>query len=384
MKRISRSPLFLSAALAAAALSACGGGAAVGPSPIGGGSGSSAAPSPTASAGGAGAKPTPSATPSSGAGSGASPTPTPTPTSAATDSASTKIYVVNHTKNGTTQIPSITVYPATASGNVAPAQTISGSNTGLAEPQFIAIDGSGDIWVTNQGSSGTTGSIEEFAPTATGNVAPLATITGLNTPEGIFIDTAGDIYVDTINTINEYAPGTSGANPTPMKQIGAPANAQTNSSALAGPYGLRVDASGNIYVAQEEAIYVFGASQTGNVAPMQDVAGQAALFASDLDVALDSSGNIYCSNFDGAAGTYTINEYASTATGDTAPSNTFTSTDFDEPIGITFDKAQNIYIANYGNNSVDILTGGSTGAVTPTVISGSATGLQSPYGIAVH
>ncbi len=373
--------LGLATATLLSALTACGGGALEGPAPGSATGAVTQSPSPLAS--GATPMPTPTGTPSHSA----TPTPSPTPTATmvATGSAGTKIYVANHTKNGTTQIPSVTVYAASASGNVAPLQTISGSNTGLAVPQFIAVDASGNIWVTDQGSANNTGSIREFAPNATGNVAPLATITGLNTPEGIFIDSAGDIYVATVNAINEYAPGTTGANPTPINAIGAPANAQTNNSELAGPYGLRVDTAGNIYVAQEEAIDVFAKGATGNVAPSQSIAGQAPLFASDLDVALDSSGNIYCTNFDGAAGTYTINEYAPTATGNTAPSSTITSVDFDEPIGMTFDSAGNMYVANYGNSSIDILAGGgATGAANPTVISGSSTGLLSPYGIAVH
>ena len=355
------------------------------PSPVASGAtlAPGATPSPTPSPTAVGA--TPKATATASSAPGASPTPTATPTSIPTVSASTKIYVANHTKNGTTQIPSVTVYPATASGNAAPLQTISGANTGLAVPQFIAVDASGNIWVTDQGvGSATSGSVFEFAPNATGNVAPISSITGLNTPEGIFVDTSGDIYVATVNAISEYAPGTSGANPTPMNFIGAAANAKTNNTALAGPYGLRVDSAGDIYVAQEEAIYVFKAGSTGNVAPTQVIEGQAALFASDLDVALDSSGNIYCTNFDGLAGTSTLNEYAPTATGNTAPTGTSTTVDFNEPIGLAFDTAGNLYVANYGNSSIDVLAGGTSGAATATVISGVSTGLLSPFGIAVH
>jgi streptogramin lyase len=271
------------------------------------------------------------------------------------------------------------VYLATATGNVAPVQTIQGASTGLDVPQFISIDSGGDIWVTNEGTN-TDGSVEEFAPNADNNASPIATITGLNTPEGIFIDSAGDIYIDTVNTINEYAPGTTGNAPTPMKQIGAPANAMTNNSGIAGPYGLRVNATGSIFVALSEAIDVFGPTQSGNVAPSQDISGMAALTASDLDVALDASGNIYCTNFN----MNTINEYAPTATGNTAPSSTVTSTNLNEPIGLAFDSSGIMYVANYGNNSILVLPAGSAGAAVGTVISGAATGLTSPYGIAVH
>jgi len=69
------------------------------------------------------------------------------------------------------------VYPPGASGNVAPARTISGINTGLNSPAGIALDSAGNLYVTNNSGN----SITVFAPGATGNVAPARTISGGST-----------------------------------------------------------------------------------------------------------------------------------------------------------------------------------------------------------
>src|SRR5439155_7390472 len=87
-------------------------------------------------------------------------------------------------------VSSITVYAAGASGNVTPAATIAGGNTGLGSPAGIALDGAGNIYVANSG-----GSITVYAAGANGNATPTATIaggnTGLNSPTLIAVVPSG-------------------------------------------------------------------------------------------------------------------------------------------------------------------------------------------------
>jgi hypothetical protein len=87
-------------------------------------------------------------------------------------------------------VNSVTVYTPGASGNALPTEDITGSNTDFQLPDDLAVDTSGDIFVTD--SEATVGpAVLEFASGATGNVAPTATITGSNTgltvPEGVAI-----------------------------------------------------------------------------------------------------------------------------------------------------------------------------------------------------
>jgi len=60
------------------------------------------------------------------------------------------------------------VFAANASGNAAPLRTISGSATGLNVPSGIALDVSGNMYVANANGN----SVTEYAAAAAGNVAP--------------------------------------------------------------------------------------------------------------------------------------------------------------------------------------------------------------------
>src|SRR5204863_2772379 len=80
--------------------------------------------------------------------------------------------------------------------NATPTATIAGGNTGLNHlPEGIALDGAGNIYVTNFFAN----SITVYAAGASGNATPTATIaggnTGLNGPKGIALDGAGKMYV---------------------------------------------------------------------------------------------------------------------------------------------------------------------------------------------
>ncbi len=131
-----------------------------------------------------------------------------------------KIYVADDTG-------SILVFPADPSGtlNEAPLATITGSYTRLGSPRGIAVDARGTIYVLNSYYVLFSESINVYAanPSGTLNEAPLATITGTNTglqqpndwvnrSSSIAVDASGNIYVlETIRgDIIVYAANPSG------------------------------------------------------------------------------------------------------------------------------------------------------------------------------
>jgi tripartite motif-containing protein 71 len=135
---------------------------------------------------------------------------------------------------------SITIYPAGSSGNIAPIAVISGANTGLAFPSGIALDGNGNIYVSNKAND----SITIYAAGSNGNVAPMATIsgsnTGLDTPSAIALDSTGIIYVTNEggfegdgDSVTVYSAGSNG-NVSPGLTIAGPA------TQLARPQGIAV------------------------------------------------------------------------------------------------------------------------------------------------
>jgi hypothetical protein len=121
-----------------------------------------------------------------------------TPSSVVKDP-SGKIYVANE-YGGTTGNGSITIYAAGSTGQVLPVATISGVNTGLTEPVGIALDSAGNIYVSNLfGGPSLNGSITEYAAGSNGDAAPIAIITSttfaISEPQGIALDPADSIYV---------------------------------------------------------------------------------------------------------------------------------------------------------------------------------------------
>ena len=86
----------------------------------------------------------------------------------------------------------VTAYPAASNGDVSP---LAPAPTGLAEPEFVAIDANGNIYATNPCNN----TITIYAKGSNGDAAPIAIIggsnTGLNFPKGIALDSSGKIYV---------------------------------------------------------------------------------------------------------------------------------------------------------------------------------------------
>ena len=146
--------------------------------------------------------------------------------SAVAKDAQGNIYVANE-YGGTTGNGSIAIYPPGSTGQMLPTATISGVDTGLTGPVGIALDSTGNIYVTNYfGGPALNGSITEYAPGDRGDVTPIATITStgyaVSTPHGIALDSAGDIYVANFTgnngSISVFAPGSNG-NATPIASI---------------------------------------------------------------------------------------------------------------------------------------------------------------------
>jgi hypothetical protein len=141
------------------------------------------------------------------------------------------LYVANSTT------ATIDIFP---SGSGTMQAQIGGSNTGLIAPATVAVDASFNVYVFDA----KTDAISEFAAGATGNVAPIRTISGSNTglsngggfEFGIAVSkTSGDIFVSNpvSNAILGFAATASG-NVAPIQTIAGSA------TQLSAPIGLAV------------------------------------------------------------------------------------------------------------------------------------------------
>src|SRR2546422_457511 len=125
-----------------------------------------------------------------------------------------------------------------------------------------------------------------------------------NAPFGAAVDSAGNVYVaDTFNhTIRKETPGGGGT--TLAGNAGQPGSADGtgNAARFRAPSGLAVESAGNIYVADSANSTIRKVTPGGVVTTLAGSAGQqgstdgtgtAARFSQPYGVAVDSTGNIY-------------------------------------------------------------------------------------------
>ena len=194
----------------------------------------------------------------------------------------------------------------------------------LSTPEGMAIDGSGNIYVTNYGNN--TISKYNSAGTYQGAFGTGAT---LNRPAGIVFDASGNAYV-----VNR---ATTGAG-TVFKYNSAGTYQSTIITGLSRAYGIAIDASGNLYIADENAGKIYKYANTGG-APLLTINDANAPWG----VAVDGSGNIYAINNN----TGTVSKYNSAGT---FVSNLITG--FNNPFAISIDPSGNIYVGDSGTGAV--------------------------------
>jgi len=248
--------------------------------------------------------------------------------------------------------------------------------------------------------------VTAYPADSSGDVAPIVLATNMGNPSGFARDASGRIYVTnaTNGTVTVYAANADGNVP-PIAVIGGP-NTQ-----LTFPTGIALDASGKIYVlsivGNETSIAVYPPlrTRTGilDEAPVAVVAGSNTLLENPAALALDSRGNIYVANGSGGPvvphepydeGMLTV--YPSGSNGNVAPVTTISgaATGLAAPAGIALDADGNIYVANtltantIGNRtfypSITVYPAGSRDNAPPiAILSGHKTGLGYPTCIAV-
>ena len=299
---------------------------------------------------------------------------------------------------------SVFVYPAGSKGNAVPSSaTISTTmTTGLGWPQGIALDSTGKIYVADDGPGASgPGSVFVYPAGSKANAAPTATISGTNTglsyPQGIALDSTGKIYVADEGAVSVfvYSAGSNG-NVAPTTTISG------SNTELDTPEGIVVDSSLNIYVADDgdgscdgtESVYVYPVGSNGNAGPSATISGGNTGLCYPYGIALDSSGNIYVAD-EGAASVFVYPPLASLPSQPNYPNVTpiatisGNQTGLSGPYGIALDSNRNIYVADFSANSVFTYPalGSSTGLLNepPTAtISGPLTELGEPQFIAVQ
>ena len=281
-------------------------------------------------------------------------------------------------------------------------------------PNNVAVDSAGNVYVADTANN----LIRKITPT--GVVTTLAGLSGSHgsadgngsnarfwAPFGIAVDSPGNVYVaDTANnTIREITPNgmvstLAGFAGHPGSKDGIGADAR-----FRNPWSVAVDGVGNVFVADMSNDTIRKITPAGEVTTLAGQAGMTgsvdgfggdARFNDPFALAVDNAGNVYVSDSannairkitpSGAVVTLAgLAGYAGNADGNNNDAR------FWNPQGLAVDGAENIYVADTGNNIIRKIT--PTGVVTTllklagadnnTDKAGGSTQFNSPGGVAL-
>lgn len=296
--------------------------------------------------------------------------------------------------------------------------TIAGNNTNtfagdggsptsasLFQPWGVAVDSSGNIYVSEYGDSrvrkvvtGSGGKISTIAGNGTfgfGGDGAAATSAQLDYPRGLCVDASGNVYVadwgnNRIRKISGSNIGTAAGNGvlSYAGDGGVATAAQFNA-----PSAVAVDPAGNIYVADTANNAVRQITSKGTVSTFAGTgaagfsgdgsAANKAQLNAPQGVAVDSAGNVYIAD----TGNYRVrvvgtNGNISTFAGNGSPGyagdgGAATSATFYLPTAVATDKSNNVYVADYQVGVVRKIS--ASGTIT-TVAGNGSTGYSGDGG----
>jgi hypothetical protein len=266
-------------------------------------------------------------------------------------------------------------------------QNGTGTSAHFGFPTGVAVDGSGNLYVVDQGfhtirkvtAGGTTttlaGNAGSFGAPGNGNGSAVRFFS----PFGVAVDGAGNVYVgdQTNAAIRKISPSGSVMTLAGMAGVHGSSDGTGTSAKFSLPTGVAVDGSGNVYVADTNNHTIRKVSAAGVVTTYAGRAGEAehidgsltnARFRLPRGVAVDSGGNVFVAD----TGNHVIRKISpsgvvSTLAGGTVwnygnDDGTGRLARFMEPQGVAVDGSGNVFVADSGNGSIRRVT--ASGVVT--------------------
>ncbi len=249
-----------------------------------------------------------------------------------------------------------------------------------------------------------------YGYTGDGGKADTAT---LHNPYGVVTDGSGNIYFtdNTVNVIRKITKATGIITTIAGNGLNGFVDGTGTSASFDGPQGIAIDAAGNLYVADgvnqrirkiavgtNVVSTIAGTGTAGYTGNNSTASGAELNYPSG--VALDAAGNIYIADNANnvirkiAASNGIITTVVGTgASGFSGDGSNATAAVLAAPTNITFDKAGNMYIVDYGNqrirkvavstNIISTIAGTGVAGYTGNGIFATASQLYNPYGVAV-
>jgi streptogramin lyase len=278
---------------------------------------------------------------------------------------SDNVWITNYASSSSGGSSSLMVFSPTG-------QLLSGEGgygSGIAGPYLVVIDKSGNAWVLNNNSGDY--SINEFSSNGT---AGSVLTSELDQPESFAFDKSGDFWVTNYEGGVSPAQGTI----TELNSSGSPIASGITGGGVFGPIGIAVGANGDIW-AGNEYNGITELSSTGS-----PISGSSGYFGSgagyeDNQIAIDPSGDVWAVAFDSEV-VSRLSSSGSILDGYSAADNAF-------PTDIAIDGAGNVFVTNYysgGGASVSEWSS-SNGNVTGSLEGGGfySPGMDEPWSLAV-
>ena len=303
--------------------------------------------------------------------------------------------------NGSNLVSTATASYQTTGTTVAGTGSAGSLATQLNAATGVFIDASGYVYVADNGNH----RVQKFPPNSTSATSGV-TVAGqsvpafgtdaahLTNPYGVFVDASGNVYVSDYgnNRVQKWAPGATSGVTVAGQSIPASGSDATH---LKQPKSVYVDASGNVYVADygnnRVQKWAVGASFGTTVAGNGTNGSTLTQLSSPIGVWVDVSGSIYV----GDAGNNRVQKWASGASsGSTVAGGNSSGAGLNKlntPSGIWIDATGNLYVADYAYNRIQKFPAGSTSSTNAVTVAGTSgtTGandamhLNSPTGVAV-
>jgi sugar lactone lactonase YvrE len=254
--------------------------------------------------------------------------------------ASGNIWITNQSINSVSEWSGLgAAYSPNTSGSTSGGFTAGG----IYAPTAIAIDPSGYIWIVN--GNGTLTKLDSVGTTVTGSTFSGG---GLSTTgAGIAIDGSGNIWV------------TSGGSPGSVAKFNSRGIAQSPStgytSGIDDPSAIAIDASGNVWVYDQKTL---GGNLNSALAELNNANGSLTIGVSvplssiPQQLAIDKSGNVW---FGGGNNGLQLNEVVGGNNGTSVTAyNTYSTSYIGEPEGMAVDGSNRLWVASAGVSTSNI------------------------------
>ena len=245
---------------------------------------------------------------------------------------------------------------------------------------------------------------QRLRPAAT---AGPATSSALSLPSGVAVDAQGDVYIaDTDNSdVEKVTPSGTLSIVAGDGNPGFPTAGPASNSQLFAQ-GIAVDASDNLYVADYQASEVVKISATGTLSIIAGNSGgsgrptpgsaTASSLGEPWGIAVDAAGDVYIADYSNQvieevtpSGTLSI--FAGTGTAGAPTPGPATASDLNYPTGLAIDSQGNLYVADSVNSMIEKITpsgtlsivAGNGTAAAPVPGPASSSPLDNPFGVAV-